>query len=90
MVDDSDNTILAWQNSPVLNITTKIELEQEPPYTSRMEVLEHQQEHHGLVPIWASETKPWCFGWCSRTSHSTSVMRLILRNYKKICLILIF
>jgi hypothetical protein len=39
MVDDSDSAILAWQNSLVLNITTEIESEQEPPYETDSEEL---------------------------------------------------
>jgi hypothetical protein len=37
MVDDSDNAVLAWQNSPVLNITAEIESDLEPPYETDSE-----------------------------------------------------
>jgi hypothetical protein len=45
MVDDSDNAILAWQNSPVLNITAEIESDQEPPYETDSEELQENMSH---------------------------------------------
>ena len=33
-IEDSDNEILAWENAPVFNITSEVEVESEPepPY----------------------------------------------------------
>jgi hypothetical protein len=56
MVDDSDNAIFAWQNSPVLNITTEIESEQEPPYETDSEELQENISHTYLPDFKATKS----------------------------------
>ena len=56
MVDDSDNAILAWQNSPVLNITIEIESNQEPPYETNSEELQENMSHTYLPDVKATKS----------------------------------
>jgi hypothetical protein len=67
MADDSDNAILAWQNSPVLNITTEIELEQEPPYETDSKELQENMSHTYFLDFKA--TKSDCIDMNLETSE---------------------
>jgi hypothetical protein len=56
MIDDSDNAILAWQNSPALSITTEIESEPEPPYETNFEELQENMSHTYLLDFIATKS----------------------------------
>ena len=56
MVDDFDNAILAWKNSPILNITVEIESDQEPSYETNYEELQENMSHTSLPDFKATKS----------------------------------
>ena len=52
-VEDSDDEILAWENAPVFNITSKVEVESdlEPPYITDSDEMNKNLSYSYLLEL---------------------------------------